>query len=175
MYLQDMFLGLDKTGKTVPRLQAITDLIPKEEQRRARTILGSTLVDAIQNDIIPGFKRIAEASASAGQAGVNVRGAAAEQVIGGIGEAGGRLVQGKPEKGAVAIIGDLINMKAYSTAAKLLTTAAGASGMRSRAAFLSDLDKLAQGAGSAAGRQVIRNAEKARTEMEEQGALNRSR
>jgi hypothetical protein len=145
--INELLIKTDELGKS-PRLAALKDVLDPNEMRRFREIVGPKTMNFIENQMIPGFRRIKLAEEAAGQAGSTVRGAAEEQAIGSITKApviaatGGSL---GPLRAAGNLIYDLYSLKKYDLLSKVLSRSGGATGFRNRAAQLSRLQQLTEG------------------------------
>jgi len=155
-YLSDLLLEIGEKGNK-PRLEAIMDLkYDKDLSNQARVILGDSLVDSLLDNIIPGYQRFQDYAKVAGQAGATVRGAGPEQVATGMARGVAKAASGKVGQAATSIIGDWLNLGMYEAASRFLSKSVGASGLRSKARFMSVLDDAIQRASTPAGMAVQR-------------------
>lgn len=146
--IERLLVETTASGGRGARTDIIGELAKPEVADRYKTILGENLFNRIKDDFIPGYKQLLEYKQAAGQAGATVRGAAEEQLVSGAGQAVAGAVTGRPGAGALGMVGDLINLGMYQTAAKVLAKAGGATGYKSRADFLKTLEDFSRRVGS---------------------------
>jgi hypothetical protein len=154
-YAYDLLLELDGRAN-IPRMEAIERLSGVESSQQARTILGDAAVDTIIQDVLPGYQRIADYRTVAGNAGATVGGAAPERVAESVAKSASRAMGGNMVRAGASVLGEYMNLSMYYAASKLLAESIGASGLRSKARFMSVLDENIRKAQNPAGTAIQR-------------------
>ena len=142
--INELLIKVDKLGKS-PRLDALSDVLDPDEMRRYREIVGPTTMNFIENQVIPGFKRLEQSRVAARQAGSTVTGAAEERVISGAVQAPITAMTKSPVRALGDMVGNWLSLVKYDVMSKILARSGGATGFRNRAAQLNRLQQLTEG------------------------------
>lgn len=142
--INDLLIEATRLGKG-PRLQSLADFLEPDKIARYKEIIGTPMMNRIENQILPGFRRIEQARSAARQAGATVTGAAEERLISGAVQAPLQAMTRGPVASLSNLLGDWISAVKYDTLSKVLARAGGATGFRNAATQLDMLQKATQG------------------------------